>query len=124
MINCVWDYIDHTFNEDGYIPGIEEVEEAVGYQLTLDGYEAIEEIIIRYISVSDMTDIKNKYEEDKNMLNLVFDGAKVTTGEVVLEENGYHYRSKEELIKAIALKPEEFAEMMIATGVVREEEVS
>ena len=56
-------------------------------------------------------------------MNFVFEGDQLQPGEKYIEENGFIYRDKEELIKAISLNPEYFAEMLIIREVAEQKEV-
>ncbi|MGM7719397.1 hypothetical protein [Metabacillus sp. Hm71] len=56
-------------------------------------------------------------------MNFVFEGKQLQTGDKYIEENGFHYRSKEELIEAIKQDPENFAEMLFTRGIAEYKEV-
>lgn len=61
--DVIWEYVSHCYEEQAYIPSEEEVEEAIGHDLTLDGLEQIDEVVERFIGVSVMDGVKNKYKE-------------------------------------------------------------
>ncbi|MGM7719395.1 hypothetical protein [Metabacillus sp. Hm71] len=63
--DLIWDYVGACYDNEAYIPDCEEVEEAIGHDLTLDGLEMIEEVIERFIGVSDMNGVDNQFVKPK-----------------------------------------------------------
>lgn len=65
LIDVIWDYVGHCFDEEGYIPSEEETSEAIGHELTLDELERIDEITERFMNFHDLTDIEVRWERPK-----------------------------------------------------------
>lgn len=122
VIEPIWDYVNLCYEEDGIIPSQRMIEDALDHILTLDDYGYLEHTIEQFISMHRMEGIQNKYEEEKNM-NFVFEGEKLQNGDKYIEENGFAYRSKEELIEAIKQNAEEFADVLIEHGIAEFKEV-